>query len=1476
MLDLDSLEEADMLDLDSLEEADILMEMASQSRNVVEKTISRRSSVDVDRQRRSVSRTTLAPRAGSQSRTTPQDLQHQPPVQVQASPTVRNKREYTSSPSPRKPPKPRPEKIIQDSDDEDGMSDVQVSAPYSTSTPKKKVPEVISTPQTSRLRDLPVSNFGEDDEMKSAKKKVGSPLRSISVNAALRQDSNPSPFQLDSPTKPSTSQLPSQQNSSQATAASALSPEEKRIVNLWINNAEMLTNYQQHLELLLAQNKAAVELHLDDGEMPPKEIIDQRKALAEKKKACSVLGHNLQDLKNLATASTAAAKIAMDLLENDCDYTVQEAKSKQLTQELHKKKREFWHLLEDAGATNYALEANLSSRRSPLPTNRSSTTASTQVILQTQVPPLRPVSSNLTRDSQQDYMSPAIVASRTADYQTEASYAPPSPRRHASPTRSAIRPSIYSKTNPPMPQPDFFQRPSSADYGADEDFEFLIQEDQERQKFTDQVPEEIEDDYGDFDDDDEAMIGIVEEVEQRNSFTAHSARPAARESSREGSRNTTKSSKRTSLSSSKTQNMYSTMDPAHANMFKYPWSEDVKRALKDRFRLKGFRQNQLDAINATLGGQDAFILMPTGGGKSLCYQLPAIVQSGKTKGVTIVVSPLLALMDDQVEHLRKLHIQASLLNGDTAPEKRDCVYGALREPCPEQFIQLLYITPEMIGKSQTLLNALANLHRKNRLARFVIDEAHCVSQWGHDFRPDYKNLKDLRMKFPGVPFIALTATATETVKLDVMSNLGMQNCKQLKQSFNRPNIYYEIRAKTGKGAVGQMMSEIKTMLKVDYKNQSGIIYCLSRQSTEDVAKDLQSSGIKAHHFHAAMTPEDKKSVQHRWQIGQLQVVVATIAFGMGIDKKDVRFVIHHTFPKTLEGYYQETGRAGRDGEPAACFLYYGSQDSKVYQRMIENGDGSDEVKHMQREMLNRMTRFCENRIDCRRVDLLGYFGETFKKEDCGHCDNCKSNTVFEEKDYTVEARKALSVVEQARGQNFTLGHFVAVLEGKRIGKIKSAGHDELEEFGSLKEWQRTEIGRLLEKLIQLGGLEYRSVFNKANFPTTYVHLGHKYRNFMSGRSRVHLQVQVSGPNAVARRKAPKPAPKKQSQPSSTMLTSPIPQSRSRSTKKGKNRYIEDDDDDDPIDEEFHPNTYAQDDIPTFDDLEESEDDAFVPFEMAATRTRPNRQDHRLGPPITADDGMQNLNAVHSLAVEDFVEDARKLEENIRNRKGHRKPYFTVLEFRNMAIHWTTDLEKMSRISDINSDNVNNFGRYFIDLVKKHKARYEQMMDPRHKTDLNHQTVIDLVSDDDGIGSEEDEDEDDGYQSEALSRYFVPPDVQAFNEVMNKTSKSATSQTTQAESSKKSSKKGSGGGFRSKGRGGSKSFRRRSSEATSISSRSRSGPSGAGVAKKKTSTGGRKTSGQSTAPKPSSIMGQFGRSGGSGGGGGNFGIAPMPT
>ena len=324
-----------------------------------------------------------------------------------------------------------------------------------------------------------------------------------------------------------------------------------------------------------------------------------------------------------------------------------------------------------------------------------------------------------------------------------------------------------------MKQPNFYRDPSPIDHGFDDDDDLLeLNEDEQgMQKFSgrmNDIPDGIEDDYGDCDDDD--MLGIAQEVEHSHSLgDASSALPQM--ASFETASSTPEPPKRPRPPAGK--NMYSSVDPKTTNLLRHPWSKDVTRALKDRFKLMGFRHHQLEAMNATLAGKDAFVLMPTGGGKSLCYQLPAVVQSGETKGVTIVISPLLSLMADQVTHLRKINIQAATLNSEVPAEQKSQIMSYLRESHPEQFLQLLYITPEMINKSQTILNVLSSLHKKKRLARIVIDEAHCVSQWGHDFRPDYVALGSVRQRFPGVPFMALTATATENVKVDVMHNLGM-------------------------------------------------------------------------------------------------------------------------------------------------------------------------------------------------------------------------------------------------------------------------------------------------------------------------------------------------------------------------------------------------------------------------------------------------------------------------------------------------------------------------------------------------------------------------------------------------------------------------------------------------------------------------------------------------------------------------------
>ncbi|KAG9577596.1 ATP-dependent DNA helicase, partial [Aureobasidium melanogenum] len=405
----------------------------------------------------------------------------------------------------------------------------------------------------------------------------------------------------------------------------------------------------------------------------------------------------------------------------------------------------------------------------------------------------------------------------------------------------------------------------------------------------------------------------------------------------------------------------------------FPWTKQVKSGLTKVFKLPGFRLNQANAINATLAGRHVFVLMPTGGGKSLCYQLPAIVKSGKTSGVTVVVSPLLSLMEDQVSHLRARGIQAFALTGNTTMDERREVTSTFTKPNVQEFVQLLYVTPEMLNKSGMMKTAFKDLHRKGKLARIVIDEAHCVSQWGHDFRPDYKELGMVLNEYPGVPIMALTATATENVKVDTIGNLGINGCDVFSQSFNRPNLRYYVYSKPKKSV---LLDRIQEIIEDEHRNECGIIYCLSRKQCEDVAGELRARRIKAHHYHAGMEPEAKSKVQKDWQRGETKIIVATIAFGMGIDKPDVRFVIHHTIPKSLEGYYQETGRAGRDGAESDCYLFYGTHDLFTLRKMIdENESGSKEQKDRQHDMLRRVAQFCLNKTDCRRVQVLAYFAE---------------------------------------------------------------------------------------------------------------------------------------------------------------------------------------------------------------------------------------------------------------------------------------------------------------------------------------------------------------------------------------------------------------------------------------------------------------------------------------------------------------------
>jgi len=474
---------------------------------------------------------------------------------------------------------------------------------------------------------------------------------------------------------------------------------------------------------------------------------------------------------------------------------------------------------------------------------------------------------------------------------------------------------------------------------------------------------------------------------------------------------------------------------------------DPAEVLRRVFGYDTFRGSQQEIIDHLAGGQDALVLMPTGGGKSLCYQIPALVRDG----TGVVVSPLIALMQDQVDALRGLGVRAGFLNSTQDIGARRLVEDAFLAGD----LDLLYVAPERLCTEPAL-----RLLERGRISLFAIDEAHCVSQWGHDFRPDYLGLAVLRERFPGVPLVALTATATQATRAEISSRLHLAQARQFVASFDRPNIQYRIAPKN------DPKRQLLELLRTEHAGDSGIVYCLTRASVEQTAEFLAGNGHVALPYHAGLDSRTRSGNQARFLREDGVIMVATIAFGMGIDKPDVRFVAHLDLPKSVEGYYQETGRAGRDGLASTAWLSYGLQDVVQQRKLIDSSGGDEAHRRRQSQHLDAMLALCET-VGCRRVQLLGYFGE--QGEPCGNCDTCL--TPPEAWDGTIAAQKLLSAIYRLRSerrQRFGAGHVIDILLGKQTPKVAQHGHDTLTVFGIGTDLRDTEWRGIVRQLLAQG------------------------------------------------------------------------------------------------------------------------------------------------------------------------------------------------------------------------------------------------------------------------------------------------------------------------------------------------------------------------------------------------------------------------
>ena len=555
--------------------------------------------------------------------------------------------------------------------------------------------------------------------------------------------------------------------------------------------------------------------------------------------------------------------------------------------------------------------------------------------------------------------------------------------------------------------------------------------------------------------------------------------------------------------------------------------------LQDAFGYEHFRGSQQAIVEHVIGGGDALVLMPTGGGKSLCYQIPAIVRQQQGQGTAIVISPLIALMQDQVSAMHEVGVEAAFLNSTLDYDQtRDVEMRLLSGG-----YTLLYVAPERLNTPR-FLGLLDELQAMGKLALFAIDEAHCVSQWGHDFRPEYRELTVLHERYAGVPRIALTATADALTRADIVERLQLESARQFISSFDRPNIRYTIVEK--KDATTQLLRFIEH----EHEGEAGVVYCQSRRKVEDLADALNQAGISALPYHAGLPPEMRQLHQHRFLREDGIVMVATIAFGMGINKPDVRFVAHVDMPKNIESYYQETGRGGRDGLPADAWMAYGLQDVVNQRRMIDESPAGDTFKQVMRGKLDALLGLAEA-TDCRRVRLLGYFGEQYgtggdfdsahpelapatedkaPRYQCGSCDNCIHPPSTW--DGTDAARKLLSTIfraHEASDITFGTSHIIDIVRGKETDKMRQFGHDQLSTYGLGNMYSESQLRGVLRQLLAVGALATEKVHTDAGYSFETLTLCDGSRAVLRGEQTVQLRESSAARTSRSRTRSNKPA-----------------------------------------------------------------------------------------------------------------------------------------------------------------------------------------------------------------------------------------------------------------------------------------------------------------------------------------------------------------